>query len=172
MGYQESMIDVDSLAEAAGILRAVKEAEPREWLHAFGTERSLRDLHYGDPFGFNEGRPLEKCALIPAGLLVVTVFGDRKPYQFCRDMRFLDGIVELDEMAYWRCFEGIPQEQLDQAAKNDPVEEGKAHDQMKFYLDHVWDEDRTEDMWHCRVSSVERAREKRREFDRMLSSSS
>lgn len=166
MGYQESHIDVDSLAEAAGIIRAIREAEEHEWITVWGAERSTMDLHYGDPFGFNEGRPLEKCLVIPKGTLAVVVCGDRHPYQDSRDMRYIDGFIETDTIGYSKCFERIPQEKLDEAAKLDPEQDRQAYEQMRRYMEHVWDKERPEDARYCRVSTLEQARREREEFER------
>ena len=42
MGYQESMIFVEDLAEAAGIIKAIKEFKDKEWFCVFGPERARK----------------------------------------------------------------------------------------------------------------------------------
>lgn len=169
MGYQESHIVVDDLAEASGIIRAMEESPGHRSFYVFGAERSNRDLHYGDPYGCNKSRPLEKCRLIPKGTLVVAVGGDRNPYQFNRDMRFIDGIVENDTVGYWACFDRIPQEELNGAALENPRKEQQAYEQMRRYLEHVWDKhpwDLPDEQRYCRVDTVAQAKKDRKEAER------
>ena len=139
MGYQESMIFVDNLAEAAGIERAIREVEEREWFYVFGTERACKNLHYGNPWGMNEGILFELCRLIPKGTLAVMVGGQRSPYQYHHRMHFLDGVVELEKEELRKCFEAVDDEELEKASKKDPDITQAAYDQMAEYLSHVWD---------------------------------
>ena len=167
MGYQESMIFVDDLAEAAGIIRAIREFKGKEWFCVFGPERARKDLHYGNYWGWNEGIELDQCAIIPKGTLIVAVGGDRHPYQDSPDMTYLDGIVETDKEDYRECFEYILDACAKEAEADNPERSKCAYEQMKQYMEHVWDENRSYDLWYCRVGSVFRARKAREEFSKL-----
>lgn len=164
MGYQESHITVDNLAEAAGIIRAFKEMQDHEWISVYGAERSTRELHYGDPFGFNEDRPLDQCFLIPEGELSVVVQGDRNPYQPASEFRYIDGIVEIDKISYGSCFEKISDDELSEAARESPGECERAYGQAKRFLEHVHDDDRPFETRFCRVNTLEEALAERERF--------
>ena len=151
MGRQESMIVVDDLAEAYGIISAIKEFEETEWFYAFGAERALEDLHYGDPWGMNENIPLDRCRVIPKGTLIVAVGGGRNPYQYCDDMAFLDGIVETNSENYFDYFERIPDHELKRAARMLPRRALRAYRQMVLYLKNVWDDKPTKKVRNCRA---------------------
>lgn len=151
MGRQESMIVVDDLAEAYGTISAIKEFEETEWFYAFGAERALKNLHYGDPWGMDREIPLERCRLIPKGTLIVAVGGGRSPYQYCDDMAFLDGIVEIYTESYFDCFESIPDHELKRAARLQPRRALRAYKQMVLYLSNVWNDSPVKQVRNCRA---------------------
>lgn len=139
MGYQESMVEVSCLAEASGIRRALIERRDRLWFGYYATERSIRDLKLGDPWG--EPTPPEDCVCAPQGGLYVIVGGDRHPYQqCCGRWTFLDAIQGLEKDNYYDYFESLDEDRVDAAWDEDPGTAQRAYVVWGAYLDCVQDD--------------------------------
>lgn len=110
MGYQESLIQVQSLSEVAGIDRAIKESEELrtcEYLHCYCAARARRDLYRGDWFGFrklSDVRDDEKPIFKKGDLFAVV--GGARMYQY--GFHFLDWLAGISEPGYESLLEDIP----------------------------------------------------------------
>ena len=138
MGYQESMVEVSCLAEAAGIRKALIARRDRLWFGYYATERSIRDLELGDPWG--TPTPIEDCERVPQGRLYVIVGGDRHPYQqCCGRWSFLDAVQGLEKDNYYDYFEPLDEDRVDAAWDEDPGTAQRACVAWGTYLDYVQD---------------------------------
>lgn len=136
MGYQESMIEVGCLAEAAGIRKAVIEHERSIWLSYYGTDRTIKDLRMGDPWGF----PLEEGLQwqIPKGRTFVIVGGRRHPYQHCEGRwTFLDAAIDVQRGNYREFFKAVDEASIPKAWNDAPEVAGRAYRVWNEYLDAV-----------------------------------
>lgn len=116
MGYQESLIKVRNLAEAAGIRRAFMEHAQKAWIMYCATEHARKPGFLGD-------RP---C---------VIVAGQRSPYQhdFGR-WAFLDDFEWLTKENYRDYFEAYDDEDVAAAWDDDPATALHAYEIWSVYL--------------------------------------
>lgn len=136
MGYQESMIEVGCLAEAAGIRKAVIEHEGSSWLSYYGTDRTIKDLRMGDPWGL----PLEEGLewWVRKGLAFVIVGGQRHPYQHCKGRwMFLDAAIDVQRSNYREFFEAVDEASIPKAWNDAPDVAARAYRVWDEYLDAV-----------------------------------
>lgn len=111
MGYQESLISVSSLAEVAGICRAIEESEELktlEHLVCCCATRAKCDLYYGGVFGMRKlsDIPEDETPIVHAGDLFAVVAGARLYQPFL----WIDSIAGIDELGYSELFDDIPLE--------------------------------------------------------------
>lgn len=109
MGYQESLISVSSLAEVAGICRAIEKSEELktlEYLVCCCATRAKRDLYYGDVFGMRKlsDIPKDESPIIRTGDLFAVVAGARLYQPFL----WIDNIAGISELGYHELFDDIP----------------------------------------------------------------
>lgn len=139
MGYQESMIRVSSLAEAAGIRRALKEKVPPQLFAYFATERVLTDLRLGDPLDLSTD--FDDCLVVPAGTLFVMAGGERRPYQMrVGRWHYLDDVRGLTMANYYQHFQPLDEGRVEAAWEEDLEAAQREYDAWCAYLD------------YCRVS--------------------
>ncbi|MGI6230355.1 MAG: hypothetical protein ACOYJL_05520 [Tractidigestivibacter sp.] len=142
-GYQESLVRVQSLAEAAGILRAFS-----EWNGAFcwahGVEQAIRNVSPDSPSTLGSMLRLPSIPL-KRGQLFVVICGDRHPYQFCSGRwRYLDGIADEVKDSYRSYLVPVPDEEVLSSWSNDSRLAERSYSAWKEYLENaaeVWDQD-------------------------------
>lgn len=118
MGYQESIISVDCLAQAVGIREAVEEYGKKYLVNYYGTERAIKDIYLGTPW-YAEEEPLPGAYPdFRAGSLFVVVGGQRHPIQDTPGMIWIDGIIGLRDVPFRDFFENVSQEEIDAAVAN------------------------------------------------------
>lgn len=123
MGYQESLIQVSSLAEVSGIWRAIEESEELktlEYLVCCCATRANSDLYYGGMFGERKLSeiPKDEGPIIRKGTLFAVVAGARL-YQN-QPFLWIDWIAGIDEAGYPELLEDIPLEKAHAEAKLHP----------------------------------------------------
>lgn len=124
MGYQESLISVSSLAEVAGICRAIEKSEELktlEYLVCCCATRAKQDLYYGDVFGTRKlsDIPKDESPIIRTGDLFAVVAGARLYQPFL----WIDNIAGISELGYHELFYDIP---LDAARAEGALHPGDA----------------------------------------------
>lgn len=125
-GYQESLVPIFSLAEAAGIRQAVEEFfENENYRHWYccavrAIPRQSEDDH---------SRPLSER-------LFACVAGERRPYTRTGSY-MLDSFPE--DSSYLEFYEDLNEELVDSAAKQNPGITHQAYINWWDYLLHVWD---------------------------------
>ena len=140
MGYQESLVHVESLAEVAGIDSAMKqwdELHLAEWVSCYCAARAKRDLYWG---GWSGEIPLEKAVasgrrIIKKDELFAVLVG-RRMYQ---PFRLIDTIAGIDELGYEALLEDIPLEEAYKDAESNPEAARKGELFMKKSLMHSYD---------------------------------
>jgi hypothetical protein len=92
-GYQESLVKISCLAEAAGIRKAFDEQKV-PFFRMHGVERAIRDVSPDLPSRDGDMLCLPRIP-IRVGDLFVVLCGDRHPYQFCSGRWFyIDGLAD------------------------------------------------------------------------------
>lgn len=139
MGYQESLIGVECVAEVAGIDRAIRESEEvktLEYLVCYCAARARCDMYRGDWFG----RPLSDVGeseqpIIQAGSLFAVVGGARLYQPFL----WIDCIAGMESDNYADFFEDIPLDAAYGEAERNPDPAQKAEQDMRKSLKHSYD---------------------------------
>lgn len=139
MGYQESLISVESFAEVAGIDRAIQESEEvktLEYLTCYCATRARCDMYRGDWFG----RPLSDVSeseqpIIKAGSLFAVVGGARLYQPFL----WLDCIAGMESDNYTDFFEDVSLDIAYEEAKRNPDQAQKAEQRMRKSLKRSFD---------------------------------
>lgn len=125
MGYQESFIPVNNLAEVSGICRAIEESEELkrlEYLVCCCAARAKTDLYYGGMFG--ERRlsdiPEDEMPVIDKGTLFAVVAGARLYQPSGWGFMWIDMIAGMNDPGYSVLIEDIPLEKAHAEAKLNP----------------------------------------------------
>lgn len=128
MGYQESLIRVDSLAEVSGICRAIEESEELktlEYLVCYCAARARRDLYHGGVFGTRKVSEIleDEPPIIHKDDLFAVVAGARLYQPFI----WIDSIAGISVERYSELIEDIPLEQahLEAALHPDAARKGE-----------------------------------------------
>ncbi len=136
MSYQESMVQISSLAEAAGIRRALMDKGWEHWFGYFSTEKALKDLTIGNPLVTSDD-DIDCREHIPAGTTFVMVGGDRYPYQMSFGRwHFLDAVEGLTMKNYYDHFEPLDEAQVEASWDEDPEAAQREYDAWSAYLDY------------------------------------
>lgn len=110
MGYQESLIKVNSLAEVAGIAKAIEESEEvntLEYLSCCCAARAKRDIYRGSWLGRSLSDVGEdESPIDTAGSLFAVLAGARLYQPFF----WIDCVAGINEQGYSTFFEDIPLE--------------------------------------------------------------
>jgi len=138
MGYQESLIRVDSLAEVAGIEKAIEESEElktTEYLCCCCAARAKRDIFRGSWLG----RPLsdvgeDEKPVYKAGTIFALVAGARLYQPFF----WIDCIAGIHDLDCSVLFETIPLEKAREEAVIHPEFARKAECWMRRSLNHSY----------------------------------
>ena len=135
MGYQESLIRVDTLAEVSGICRAIEESEELrtlEYLVCCCAARAKRDLFWGDEFGTRKLSDVaeDELPIIHKGELFAVVAGARLYQPFL----WIDCIAGIGDAGYDELFEDIPLADAHRDAKLHPDSARKAEAFMRRSL--------------------------------------
>ena len=135
MGYQESFIRVDSLAEVSGICRAIEESEELktlEYLVCCCAARAKRDLYFDGTFGMRKiaDIPENEHPFIRQGDLFAVVAGARLYQPFL----WIDNITGINEVDYGELVEDIPLERAHMDAELHPDAARKAEVFMRRSL--------------------------------------
>lgn len=127
MGYQESLIPISHLAEAAGIRDAISKyriEQDYDYWYYCATRTRIAESDARHPLG-REGE------------LYACVGGQRRPYTY-PGSRFLDDLV-FEAGGYARFFEDLDESLIDEAASTCPEIAKLAREKMERHLAHVWD---------------------------------
>lgn len=127
MGYQESMISVACVAEAAGVRAAVREYGRKYHVGYYGTERATRDIYLGTPW-YAEDEPAPGARPdFREGSLFVVVGGQRTPLQHSAGMIFLDGIIGLRDVPFRDFFQNVSEEEVDAVLVSGQCQDAMEH---------------------------------------------
>ena len=125
---------VRSLAEAAGIRRALVEHEDSTWVRYAATDRPKHDMRMGDCWGFPT-EP-EHCWTMPAGTLCVIVAGQRHPHQHCSGRwQFIDSAQDIERGHYYDHFEAVDERRVVDAWGDDAKLAQAAYESWSRYLE-------------------------------------
>ena len=138
MGYQESLISVDCLAEVAGIdsaIRGSEEVKTLEYLNCYCATRARCDMYWGGWLG----GPLSSVSeteqpIIKASSLFAVVGGARLYQPFL----WIDCIAGMGSGNYADFFEDIELEVAYEEAEREPVTAQKAERRMRKSLRHSY----------------------------------
>lgn len=139
MGYQESLISVESFAEVAGIDQAIQESEEvktLEYLTCYCATLARCDMYWGDWFG----RPLSDVPeseqpIIKAGSLFAVVGGARLYQPFL----WFDCIAGIESDNYADFFEDVSLDIAYEEAERNPDQAQKAERRMRKSLKRSFD---------------------------------
>lgn len=121
MGYQESLIRVNNLAEVSGICRAIEESEELktlEYLVCCCAARATSDLYYGGVIGERNisDIPEGEAPIVHKGDLFAVVAGARLYQPFL----WIDQIAGINNPGYSELLEDIPLEKAHKEAELHP----------------------------------------------------
>lgn len=139
MGYQESLIRIENLGEAAGYKDAIDARKEDFHFYFFCAARAKKDMHLS-PLLAASSAAWQDEPFVRKGELFAVVGGDRRPYQTCGGMIFTDFISELDEEDYHDLFEDLEDSYTQAQAENHPESRKRATAAMKGHLDRCWDD--------------------------------
>lgn len=139
MGYQESLINVDCIAEVAGIDRAIRESEEvkvLEYLNCYCAARARCDMYWGGWFGGPlSDVPESEQPIITADSLFAVVGGARLYQPFL----WIDCIAGMESGSYADFFEDIKLEVAYEEAERNPEAMKKAELRMRKGLKRSYD---------------------------------
>ncbi|MBM6907471.1 hypothetical protein [Collinsella intestinalis] len=125
MGYQESLIPVNNLAEVSGICRAIEESEELkrlEYLACCCAARARTDLYHGGMFGERKlsDIPEDEMPVVKKGTLFAVVAGARIYQPSGWGFMWIDMIAGMRDPGYPVLVEDIPLEEAHAEAKLHP----------------------------------------------------
>ena len=140
MGYQETAVPVKSLAEVAGIKRAIdgsEEVRTCEYLNFYCAAKARMPLYSGGWFGGPlSDVPKDAEPIIAEGELFAMIGGSRMYQRGIGE--WLDCIAGIDERGYAKMFEAIPFEEAIKAEARDPASSRRAECKMRRHLNRAY----------------------------------
>ncbi len=132
-GYQESLVRVSCMAEAAGIRKAFDEWEnPFFCMH--GVERAVRDVGLDCPSKVGDMLRLPRIPIHKEDLFAV-LCGDRHPYQCCSGRwYYIDGIADAVHEDYKSFLQPVDDEEVRSAWNDDTLLAQRSYANWKDYL--------------------------------------
>lgn len=145
-GYQESLVRVGCMAEAAGMRRAFDEWE-NPFFRMHGVERAIRDVSPNLPSRDGDMLCLPRIPMRTGDLFAV-LCGDRHPYQCCSGRWFyLDGIADAVHEDYKSYLVPVDEEAVRSSWDEDGCLAQRSYVNWKDYLANVakvWARDETD----------------------------
>lgn len=142
-GYQESLVKVSCMAEAAGIRKAFDEWN-NLYFGMYGVERAVRDVGPELPSRDGDMLCLPRVP-IHAGDLFVVLCGDRHPYQCCSGRWFyIDGLADVVHEDYRSFLVPVDMEEVRSSWNDDARLAQRSYVNWKDYLANIamaWDND-------------------------------
>ncbi len=142
-GYQESLVKVSCLAEAAGICKAFDEWN-NPFFGMYGVERAVRDVSPELPSRVGDMLCLPRIPM-GTGDLFVVLCGDRHPYQCCSGRWFyIDGLADVVHDDYEAYLVPVDENEVRSSWNDDPRLAQRSYVNWKDYLSNIaqtWDKD-------------------------------
>lgn len=144
MGRQESLIRIKTLAEVAGIQRAIEASEELkrfEYLDCFCAARARMPLYRGNEFGrpLSDVREDEEPIIMENELFAVV--GGSRFYQYGKDFIWIDCIAGIREYDYVYFFEDISIRHAFEDAERNPQAALDAERLMRIRLNRAYNSD-------------------------------
>lgn len=143
MGYQESLVKLDCLAEAAGMLRAFSEYR-NPFFRMDGVERAAKDVSLDWPSEIGDFFNLPRIGMTTGDLFAVVV-GDRHPYQCCSGRwRYIDGIADKVGKNYSDYLQPVNDDIVVSSWSDNPTLAERSYQIWKGYfmgIESLWDND-------------------------------
>ena len=135
-GYQESLVKVSCMAEAAGIRKAFDESGD-SLFGMYGVERAVRDVGPELPSQAGDMLCLPRVTF-KRGDLFVVLCGDRHPYQCCSGRWFyIDGLADVVHEDYRAYLVPVEENEVRSSWNDDARLAQRSYVNWKDYLSNV-----------------------------------